>query len=206
MTRGMLLLAGSALVIGGGMAAAKSGGPVRATDWRQVATTADRDRVRNWRDTWLAAVAAARSVDARGVAAEGVLLEPDRALDQAIPPFGDYRCRTVKLGTKNAAVRGFTAYPAFDCRIEDDKGRVAFAKTSGSQRPVGHIYKDGEARGVFLGTLTLGEESGVLKYGRDVNRDMVGLVQRIGPRRWRIGFPDPRFESQLDVIELVPAG
>ena len=111
-----------------------------------------------------------------------------------------------KRQTKNSAVRGFAAFPPFECRIEDNNGRVAFAKTSGSQRPIGRIYKDGEARGVFLGTLTLGAESGVLKYGRDVNRDMAGLVQRIGPQRWRIAFPDPRFESQLDVIELVPAG
>lgn len=203
MSRAVLLLALAAM---GGAATAKPVEKARAVDWRRVATDADRTKVRNWRDTWLAALTAARAVDPAGVAAEGALLDPDRALDQAIPPVGTYRCRTVKLGTKNAAVRGFTAFPAFDCRIADDKGQVAFAKISGSQRPVGRIYKDGEARGVFLGTLSLGEESGVLKYGRDVNRDMVGLVQRIGPRRWRIAFPDPRFESQLDVIELVPAG
>jgi hypothetical protein len=34
---------------------------------------------------------------------------------------------------------------------------------------------------------------------------MIGAVERIGPARWRIALPRPRFESTLDLIELVPA-
>jgi hypothetical protein len=34
---------------------------------------------------------------------------------------------------------------------------------------------------------------------------MAGLVERIGARRWRLVLPYPRFESTLDVIEIVPA-
>ena len=34
---------------------------------------------------------------------------------------------------------------------------------------------------------------------------MAGFVERVGPRRWRIAFPYPAFESNLDVLELVPA-
>lgn len=204
MMRVAAMLAGLALASVGGAVVAKPAKDVRASDWRQVATDRDRNRLRGWREVWLAAVVAARAADEAGVAAEGQLLDPDRALGQPIPPVGDYRCRTVKLGTKNPAVRGFIAYSWFACRVADDDGRIRFAKTSGSQRPIGRIYQDGDGRGVFLGTLVLGEESGVLKYGRDPNRDMAGLVQRIGPQRWRIAFPAPNFESQLDVMEIVP--
>ncbi|MDB5668625.1 MAG: hypothetical protein JWL74_1575, partial [Alphaproteobacteria bacterium] len=35
-------------------------------------------------------------------------------------------------------------------------------------------------------------------------RDMAGIVERIGDRRWRIVLPRPSFESIVDVLELVP--
>ena len=35
-------------------------------------------------------------------------------------------------------------------------------------------------------------------------RDVAGYVERIGPDRWRLVMPKPHFESQLDVMELVP--
>jgi hypothetical protein len=57
---------------------------------------------------------------------------------------------------------------------------------------------------VFLGTLQLGDEPGVLKYGHDRERDMAGLLERIGDRRWRLVFPYPAFESTIDVLELIP--
>ena len=34
---------------------------------------------------------------------------------------------------------------------------------------------------------------------------MIGYVERIGAKRWRVVFPRPRFESIVDVMELVPA-
>jgi hypothetical protein len=58
---------------------------------------------------------------------------------------------------------------------------------------------------VFLGTLQLADERGVFRYGHDAERDLAGLVERIGPRRWRLILPYPRFESLLDVIEILPA-
>jgi hypothetical protein len=58
---------------------------------------------------------------------------------------------------------------------------------------------------VFLGSLQLADERGVLRYGHDVERDLAGFVERIGPRRWRLILPFPHFESLLDVIEIVPA-
>jgi len=60
-------------------------------------------------------------------------------------------------------------------------------------------------REVFLGTLVLGDEGRAMQYGRDPDRDVAGFVERIGPNRWRMLMPRPHFESQIDVLELVPA-
>jgi len=60
-------------------------------------------------------------------------------------------------------------------------------------------------REVFLGTLVLGDEVRASQYGQDELRDVAGYVERIGPQRWRILMPKPHFESQFDVMELVPA-
>jgi hypothetical protein len=59
---------------------------------------------------------------------------------------------------------------------------------------------------VFLGTLQLGDERRSLEYGHDRERDMAGLMERIGDSRWRLVFPYPAFESTIDIIELVPRG
>jgi hypothetical protein len=57
---------------------------------------------------------------------------------------------------------------------------------------------------IFLGTLILGDETRALRYSRDEERDMIGIVERIADNRWRLVFPRPHFESLLDVIELTP--
>lgn len=178
----------------------------KLADWRRVATPADRARLRGWRDTWMAALPEARAADAAAVAKEGVLFAPDRSLPGAMPPAGLYRCRVFKLGAQGTAMRGFTSYPFFECRVDDEGDVKSLYKTTGSQRPVGLLFPDGPHRAVFLGTLLLGDETSALEYGRDANRDLAGIVERIGERRWRLVLPRPRFESKLDVIELVPAG
>lgn len=175
-------------------------------DWRTVATPADRQRLRDWRTAWMAALPQARVVDADGIAAQGALFAPDVALNAPAPPPGNYRCRVFKLGAKDGGPRGFTAHPPFACRLTREHGALAFTKLTGSQRPVGHVYPDGTQRAVFLGSLVLGDERGAMRYGTDAQRDMAGWVERIGARRWRVVLPYPRFESLLDVVELVPAG
>lgn len=176
-----------------------------AENWRAASTDADRDRLRGWRKAWDEALVSARAADASAIAAEGALFDPDRAQPDATPPAGTYRCRTFKLGAGQKGLRDFTAYPAFECRVTREGELVSLVKTTGSQRPTGLLFKDSETRDIFLGTLVLGDESAPLRYGLDANRDMIGYVERVGDRRWRWVFPYPRFESILDVIELVPA-
>lgn len=173
--------------------------------WRAMATPRDRTRLREWYATWNAALADARSKGSQAqIDAEGLLLKPDAALVGPELPNGNYMCRTVKLGSQSASP-GFVAYDWFSCQIGDDAGYVSMIKTRGSQRLNGRLFPDDRMRQIFLGTLVLGDEAMPLDYGSDKLRDMAGIVERIGERRWRIVFPRPAFESLLDVVELVPA-
>lgn len=175
-------------------------------DWRVAATAHDRERLRDWRKAFIEALAKARAGGhSADVAREGVLLEPDAAIGQVPIPNGSYACRVIKLGAKQPGLLNYVAYPAFRCRIQQEKALQGFAKLTGSQRPVGLIFPGDALRQVFLGTLSLGDESGTMQYGRDVERDVAGYVEKLPDGRWRMILPYPAFESTLDVIELTPA-
>lgn len=206
MTRGRVLaLAGVALCLIGN-AAGKQGCKPPGADWRQDVTPADVSRLHAVREAFVKALAEARAGNhAAEVAREGALLEPDAAIDGAMLPAGHYHCRTIKLGSQGDGGLAFVAYPAFDCIVTAEGMVSRFARLNGSQRPIGTLYPATVRQQVFLGTLALGDETRALNYGRDTDRNMVGAVERIGPGRWRMVLPYPRFESTLDVIELIPA-
>ena len=154
--------------------------------WRPVATDADRQRLRDVRTAWTAALAGK-------TVGMDPLFDPDRALDRPLPPPGSYRCRLVGIGV---------APPAWGrCEI----GANSLVKLDGVQRPTGRLYADSETRAVFLGTLLLGDETRPIRYGRDGMRNLVGVIERIDEARWRVALPNRSFGSALDVIELVPA-
>jgi hypothetical protein len=177
-----------------------------ASGWRGVATEQDRLRIRGWRQAWMEGLRAAARENGAAVAAEGALLEPDAALLNPAPPAGNYLCRTMKLGAAGSGAVDWISYPAFTCRIGSGGGALTFTKSGGSQRPHGRFYADGVRRMIFLGTLQLGDERQILTYGSDSQRDMAGILERVGDNRWRLVFPRPAFESVIDVVELVPAG
>jgi hypothetical protein len=54
--------------------------------------------------------------------------------------------------------------------------------------------------------MELSDEPKAIKYGRDNDRDLAGVVQRVGDRRWRLLLPKPAWESTMDVMEIAPAG
>ena len=136
-------------------------------DWRSMATLSDRDRLRDWRSAFVAALRAARAGGhSADLEREGVLLEPDAALGGGPIHNGAYRCRVIKVGAKSEGMLNYIAYPAFDCRIQQARA---------------------------------------MQYARDTERDVAGFVERIGPNRWRLIMPRPHFESQMDVMELVPS-
>lgn len=179
-----------------------------AGDWRDAATEADRDRVRNLRGAWAKALAQVRAAGhGPELAALGPLADPDVALADPAPPPGRYRCRTIKLGAKAPGMLDYAAYPQFDCAVTaDGGGRLALTKLTGSQRQKGVMWPDGDRRLVFLGTIELGDEQGPIDYGVDGQRNVAGIVERIGLDRWRLALPWPQWESNLDLVELVPQG
>jgi hypothetical protein len=173
--------------------------------WRRVATEEDKGRLRDWRTTFTNALDAARKAGhGAEIDREGALLDPDAALGGTPLPNAMYRCRVIKLGAKAAGNLDFVAYPGFTCRVRPDHQLQRLGKLSGSQRYVGIIFPNDAVREVFLGTLVLGDERRALQYGQDDMRDIAGYVERIGPSRWRLIMPKPHFESQMDVMELVP--
>jgi Domain of unknown function (DUF4893) len=179
--------------------------PRWTTAWREAATANDEKRLREWRKSFVDALTAAR----RGghgaeIDREGALLDPDSAIGGPIPN-GSYRCRVIKVGAKAAGMLDYVSYRAFNCVIRAQHGLQRLTKTSGSQRIVGLIFPGDAMRQVLLGTLVLGDETRALQYGQDETRDVAGYVERIGANRWRLVMPSPHFESQLDVMELVPS-
>ena len=180
--------------------------PPAVDDWRSVATGDDRERLRHWRSSFVKALADARAAGhGAEIASEGALLQPDAAIGGVPIPNGDYKCRVIKVGAKNTGLLDYVAYPAFTCRISQQLYRQHFAKLTGSQRQVGILFPDGAMRQVFLGTIVLGTETRAMQYGVDEMRNVAGFVERIGPNRWRLVMPEPHYESQVDVLELIPA-
>jgi hypothetical protein len=174
-------------------------------DWRKTATASDQDRLRDWRSAFIKALDKARLAgNSESIAREGRLLEPDAALEAAAPPAGQYRCRVIKLGAQNPRMADYVVYPVYNCSISDEGGVMGFAKAQGIQRPIGLFFPGDSRRMIFLGTMMLGDETRAMEYGRDSTRDMAGAFERIGEKRWRLILPKPRFESMMDVIEIVP--
>jgi hypothetical protein len=177
-----------------------------ANNWHRLATRDDRDRLRNWRDSWTTALDQARPAAAAAIAREGALLDPDAGAGGAPPPPGDYVCRWLKLGALRTGGIPFSAGAPQRCRLRAEGSRLQFFTVDGPQRPIGILFPDPvRHRLVFLGTLQLGDEALTLRYGYDQERDMAGFVQSMGEGRWRLVLPAPHFESLLDVIELTPA-
>lgn len=176
-------------------------------DWRGVVTAFDRDRYNRRQAAWATALNQARRQPGSGdLASVGQLTNPDLALADPAPPEGDYRCRTVKLGSQGGSGGlGYVVYGWFDCRIERTAAGLKVSKLNGSQRPAGLLFPETPRQMVFLGSLSLGDEPPARSYGQTPDRDMIGVLERIGERRWRLAFPWPQAESNLDLIELVPA-
>jgi uncharacterized protein YceK len=203
-----LLLLSVSLLLGGCGTVRQSTGmlPQWSNDWRQVATEQDRKRLREWRSAFVDGLDAARkSGHSAEISREGALLEPDAVQTGGPIPSGSFSCRVIKLGAKSPGLLDYVSYPPFACRIDQERDLQGFAKLTGSQRPVGLIFPGDALRKVFLGTLVLGDEREALQYGQDETRDVAAFVERIGPDRWRMVMPRPAFESQVDVVELIPS-
>ena len=182
------------------------GGPV-LRDWRGIVTRFDRDRYDRLDAAWTLALQQARRQRGSGdLRAVGDLIVPDARRPSVIPPAGDYRCRTVKLGSQGGEDGlGYVVYGWFACRIEQTPNGLKFVKVTGSQRPAGLLFPEDDRHMVMLGSMALASEPPANSYGQRPDRDLIAVLERIGERRWRLVIPWPRNESNLDLIELVPA-
>jgi hypothetical protein len=184
-----------------------SGASGALRDWRGIVTAPDRDRYNRRDAAWSLALQQAQrqrgSGDLRGL---GDLIDPDRQQSPVAPPPGDYRCRTVKLGSQGGEEGlGYVVYGWFSCRIEATANGLKFSKLTGSQRPSGLLFTENDRQMVLLGSMSLASEPPANSYGQRPDRDLVAVLERIGERRWRLVIPWPQAESNLDLIELVPA-
>ena len=177
-------------------------------DWRGIVTAVDRDRYQRLDAAWDLALDQSRRLQGSGnLSRLGELIVPDAARPGVRPSVGDYRCRTVKLGTQaDEGGLGYVVYGWFACRIEDTPRGLKFVKATGSQRPSGLLFPENDREMVLLGSMALGAEPDANSYGQTPDRDLVAVLERIGEARWRLVIPWPHNESNLDLIELVPAG
>ena len=181
-------------------------GPV-LRDWRGIVTAADRDRYNRLDAAWsLATQQALRQRGSGDLRATGDLINPDAQRPSVAPPVGNYRCRTVKLGSQGGEDSlGYVVYGWFACRIEQTPNGLKFTKLTGSQRPAGLLFPEDDRRMVLLGSMALASEPPANSYGQRPDRDLIAALERIGEARWRLVVPWPQNESNLDLIELVPA-
>jgi hypothetical protein len=182
------------------------GASLKSDVWKQVATAADEDRLSRLDQAWSSALAdVRRSTSSAELRREGVLLKPDSALPRPAPTPGSYNCRLIKLGKATAASKPYESFKPFFCYVEVEGDLLTIVKQTGSQRPAGRLWEDDDPnRLIFLGSLALGSEDQPVGYGDDPKRDMAGVLQRIGPFRWRLVIPWPQSTSKLDVFELTP--
>ena len=175
--------------------------------WRSAASAEDVARLDGVAMAWEEALRQARREGfTRQITAEGRLLEPSVALPRPAPSPGSWDCRVIRFGADRPGGRFFTAHRPFYCYVGVDEDDLFIAKQTGSQRPVGYLWEDGEASHlIFLGTLALGSEEDAGAYGDNPARDMAGIFERIGPLRFRLVVPRPRSGAVLEVIELTPA-
>jgi hypothetical protein len=182
------------------------GAPLKSETWKAVATPADEGRLSRLRQAWDAALSdVRRSTASAELRREGALLRPDGPLSRPAPTPGSYNCRLIKLGKATPKSKPYESFKPFFCYVEVEGDLLTIVKQTGSQRPAGRLWEDDNPdRLIFLGSLALGEEDQPLAYGDNPKRDMAGVLERIGPFRWRLVIPWPQSTSKLDVFELTP--
>lgn len=174
------------------------------TGWRAIVTDEDMTRLTRLPDLWADARKAAARFS-RQIAREGALLVAGAARNHPAPSPGSYKCRLIKMGT---AVRGEAAYrsfPEFFCHIRGEgTDGLYFTKQTGSDLPGGWLHADGDLRFVFTGARQRAGSDTPLVYGSEPDRDVVGVLERVGPFRWRLVLPWRGERSGLDIYELTP--
>ena len=180
--------------------------PSKADRWLSLASADDVDRLRRLPTAWVEGLREARAARMTAVLREeGDLLRSDAALARPAPTPGSYNCRLLRLGRTDRRSPAVVRFKPFFCYVEVEQDLLTIVKQTGSERPAGRLWEDDLAtRLVFLGSVALGNEDQPKAYGEDPKRDMAGVLERVGPMRWRLVIPFPRSGAKLEIYELTP--
>lgn len=174
--------------------------PAVPIEWRAIASSRDEAAIAALPTRWARLLASVAGWRKAALAAEGALLMPTAALARPLPPPGRYRCRTLRLVPHRQG--GFETFKPWFCFIAEDGELTTLAKATGSDRPAGRLWPDGEHRLVFLGATPRGPARSTPAYGDDRATDTAGVFERTGDFQWRLVLL--RGDGGLDVIEFVP--
>ena len=162
----------------------------------QILTPFDKARLARFDQSSAAALGEAR---AGGDPADVAVL--DKALaGQAMPignPLGAWSCRVIKVG----GTLPLTVYPRFKCNWGEDGVGWFLEKTSGSQRTQGHFYDSGPTRLTYVGAGHVAGEA-PRAYGQEARENQVAFAERRSANRIILMFPEPQYESKLDILVL----
>lgn len=165
-----------------------------------MVTPSDKARLDALPDTWQRARASVPKRLATKLEAEGTLVQPAAALDLPSLPPGPYYCRLVRLGGRV----GLATFKPDFCIVDGTTGHVSFTKQSGASLPGGWLFADSDTRQVFLGTFRPSRMKTAPAYSINPAQDVAGVVERVGPFRWRLVLTRAGEGALLDVYELVP--
>ena len=173
--------------------------------WQAVVSAEDQDRLAHLPGIWRSALEAVPRRYHRLVTREGDLLVAGAARERPATPPGSYRCRLVRLGAGAGGEPPVQSFPDFFCYVRAEHDNLlSFTKQTGTDLPGGWIYDDTDRRLVLAGAKQRAVGDNSLGYGAEPDRDLVGVIERIGPFRWRLVLPWRGERPGLDIYELTP--
>ncbi len=173
--------------------------------WREALSEDDRERLDRLPQIWRSALDAVPKREQRLLARQGDLVDPDAAKDHPLTPPGSYHCRLVRIGEARGRRPAVQVFPEFFCFVRGEgKGQLSFTKQTGSELPGGWLHPASDKGLVLLGARQRAAGDNSIAYGDDEERDLVGLLERIGYFRWRLVLPSRDGVPGVDIYELWP--
>jgi hypothetical protein len=176
-------------------------------DWRGVITAADRDRYQRRDAAWTLALQQARRQRGSGdLNSLGDLIDPKAARARRGPA-----ARRLPLPHRQTGLPGRRGRSGLcDLRLvrlphRTDPRGLKFTKLTGSQRPSGLLFPENDRHMLMLGSMALAQEPAANSYGRNPTAIWSPCWNASARRAGGWSCRGRSTESNLDLIELVPA-